>query len=62
MVAPCYFLACRIFEDAGLKTKAVAEGEEGVDFVGLERGLREAEGEMVREVSAILLGLEDGGD
>ena len=51
MVAPCYFLACRIFQDAGLSLSAVGEGEEGVDLVGLERGLREAEGEMARKVS-----------
>lgn len=51
MVAPCYFLACRIFEDAGLKTRAVAEGSDGVDLVSLERGLREAERGMVGKVS-----------
>ncbi|KAK2626674.1 hypothetical protein QTJ16_003849 [Diplocarpon rosae] len=39
MVAPCYFLACQIFEDAGLKTRAVEEGEGGVDLVSLEKEL-----------------------
>ncbi|KAL5330120.1 hypothetical protein ACEPPN_003645 [Leptodophora sp. 'Broadleaf-Isolate-01'] len=39
MVAPCYFLACRIFEDAGLKMRAVEEGSGGIDLVALERGL-----------------------
>ncbi|CAL3964061.1 unnamed protein product [Diplocarpon coronariae] len=39
MVAPCYFLACRIFEDAGLKTRAVEEGEGGIDLVSLEQRL-----------------------
>jgi hypothetical protein len=41
MVAPCYFLACRIFEDAGFggRLRAVREDEEGVDVGELERGL-----------------------
>lgn len=43
MVAPCYFLACRIFGDAALKVRAVGEGDEGVDLEALERGLEEAE-------------------
>ena len=43
MVAPCYFLACRIFGDAGLKVNAIGEGDEGVDLVALEQGLEEAE-------------------
>lgn len=54
MVAPCYFLACRIFEDAGLGTSAVAEGEEGVDLEGLERALEERERETVGKVSTFL--------
>lgn len=41
MVAPCYYLACRIFEDAGLGMRAVGEGAEGVDLEALERGLEE---------------------
>lgn len=45
MVAPSYFLACRIFEDAGLETRAVGEGSEGVDVDGLERMIREADEE-----------------
>lgn len=42
-IAPCYFLACPIFEDAGFKgrLRAVPEDEEGVDIAWLERGLRE---------------------
>ncbi|KIN00159.1 hypothetical protein OIDMADRAFT_145668 [Oidiodendron maius Zn] len=40
MVAPCYFLACRIFDDSGLKMTAVGEGEEGVDLKALEDGLQ----------------------
>ncbi|PVH76732.1 PLP-dependent transferase [Cadophora sp. DSE1049] len=42
MVAPCYFLACRIFEDAGLKTRAIEEGSRGIDLVTLERELEKA--------------------
>ena len=45
MVAPCYFLACRIFGDAGLTVRAVGEGSEGVDLEGLERRLIESEKE-----------------
>jgi DNA-binding transcriptional MocR family regulator len=36
MVAPCYFLACGIFRDAGLGMGAVPEGKEGVDLEKLE--------------------------
>jgi DNA-binding transcriptional MocR family regulator len=54
MVAPCYYLACRIFEDAGLRTRAVGEGQEGVDLDGLERALKQSEKDAVGEVSAIL--------
>jgi DNA-binding transcriptional MocR family regulator len=39
MVAPCYFLACRIFEDSGFtgRLRAVPEDEEGIDIAYLER-------------------------
>ncbi|TVY24725.1 Uncharacterized protein LHYA1_G005634 [Lachnellula hyalina] len=51
MVAPSYFLACRIFDDAGLVTGAVGEGDEGVDLEGLEASLRDAErDEGVRKI------------
>jgi DNA-binding transcriptional MocR family regulator len=51
MVAPCYFLACRIFEDSGLRIMAVGEGEEGIDLVGLEKGLEKVEQEERETVS-----------
>ena len=39
MVVPCFYLACRIFEDAGLtgKLRAVRESEEGIDIEFLEK-------------------------
>ena len=56
MVAPSYFLACRIFDDAGLVTGAVGEGDEGVDLEGLEARLRDAErDEGIRVCEAFLL-------
>ncbi|KAL2070447.1 hypothetical protein VTL71DRAFT_13473 [Oculimacula yallundae] len=42
MVAPCYFLACRMFEDAGLKLRAIEEGSGGIDLVALEMELEKA--------------------
>jgi DNA-binding transcriptional MocR family regulator len=40
-IAPCYYLACAIFEDSGFKgrLKAVPEDDEGIDLAWLERGL-----------------------
>ncbi len=56
MVAPCYFLACRIFEDAGLKCRAILEGTDGIDLVGLKRELDKVEYEKGNiEVSYVLL-------
>ncbi|KAK8081039.1 aminotransferase class I and II domain-containing protein [Apiospora hydei] len=42
MVAPCYFLACPIFADAGFgdRMHAVPEDEEGIELAVLEAGLR----------------------
>jgi DNA-binding transcriptional MocR family regulator len=65
MVAPCYFLACRIFEDAGLSPKAVPEGKEGVDLEALERGLKDSpavdsEVPEARLVSAVFLASRKG--
>jgi DNA-binding transcriptional MocR family regulator len=53
MVAPSYFLACRVFEDAGLVPRAVGEGEEGVDLEGLERKLEEANNDGGSKVSLV---------
>ncbi|KAL1835387.1 hypothetical protein VTJ49DRAFT_6820 [Mycothermus thermophilus] len=46
VVAPCYFMACPIFEDAGFrgKLRAVPEDEGGIDLGALERGLKEEGG------------------
>ncbi|WYZ45098.1 hypothetical protein EsH8_VIII_000414 [Colletotrichum jinshuiense] len=45
MVAPCYFLACPIFADAGFdgRLKSVPEDDEGIDIEYLRRGLEAAE-------------------
>ncbi|KAL1998123.1 hypothetical protein VTN02DRAFT_6819 [Thermoascus thermophilus] len=45
MVAPTYYLACRIFDDAGFagRLRAVPEDAEGLDVGFLERGLEDAE-------------------
>ncbi|KAK4158265.1 pyridoxal phosphate-dependent transferase [Chaetomidium leptoderma] len=45
LVAPCYFMACPIFEDAGFRgrLRAVPEDEWGVDLEALEKALTEEE-------------------
>ncbi|KAK4222341.1 putative aminotransferase [Podospora fimiseda] len=53
MAAPCYFLACPIFEDAGLKMRAVKEDEEGMDTGELRRLLEEFEKNDMGEHKAI---------
>jgi len=47
MVAPCYYLACNIFADAGLEMRAVGQGkdEEGIDLEALEEGMKKVEKE-----------------
>lgn len=60
-VAPCYFMACPIFEDAGFwgRLRAVPEDEGGVDVEALARGLREVDargGEVSTEHSSKLSG------
>lgn len=51
MVAPTYYLACRIFTDSGFddRLKAVPEDDEGIDLDYLERGLRESEKRALAE-------------
>ncbi|KAG0652514.1 Alpha-aminoadipate aminotransferase [Hyphodiscus hymeniophilus] len=58
MVAPCYFLACRIFDDAGLRVSAVGEGSEGVDLVALEKGLKESESNAFEETKSTSNGFQ----
>ncbi len=50
-VAPCYFMACPIFEDSGFwgRLRAVPEDEEGVDVEALRRGLMEMDAKMEGE-------------
>ncbi|KAL5627902.1 hypothetical protein BROUX41_002650 [Berkeleyomyces rouxiae] len=47
MAAPCYFLACPIFEDAGFagRLRAVPEDAEGINVEDLQRKLEAADGE-----------------
>lgn len=51
MVAPTYYLACRIFDDAGFagRLRGVPEDAEGIDLDFLERGLQEAEERAVAQ-------------
>ncbi|KAJ6109079.1 hypothetical protein N7486_001313 [Penicillium sp. IBT 16267x] len=50
-VDPTYFLAGRMFDDAGFagRVRAVPEDDEGIDLDFLERGLREAEHKATAE-------------
>lgn len=50
MVAPCYYLACRIFEDAGFtgRLRAVRQDDEGIDVDTLARELKLLENEEPR--------------
>ncbi|KAI0555606.1 pyridoxal phosphate-dependent transferase [Xylaria curta] len=54
IVAPCYFLACPIFADAGFagRMRAVPEDEEGVDIAVLEREMRALETRRAAEADA----------
>jgi DNA-binding transcriptional MocR family regulator len=51
MIAPTYYLACRIFDDAGFagRLKGVPEDAEGVDINFLEQALQEAEAKAVTQ-------------
>jgi DNA-binding transcriptional MocR family regulator len=55
IVAPAYFLAFCMFEDAGFsgRLRAVAEDEEGLDLEGLERGMAESEKEWEERDAAV---------
>lgn len=46
--APCYYLACPIFEDSGFKgrLRAVPEDNDGIDLESLEKGLKSLEGKI----------------
>ncbi|KAK2593490.1 Valine--pyruvate aminotransferase [Conoideocrella luteorostrata] len=45
IIAPCYYLACGIFEDSGLagKLRAYPEDDEGIDLMTLENRIRKVE-------------------
>jgi DNA-binding transcriptional MocR family regulator len=51
MVAPTYYLACRIFEDSGFagKLKSIPEDEEGIDLDTLSRHIAESEQKALSE-------------
>jgi DNA-binding transcriptional MocR family regulator len=51
MVAPTYYLACRIFTDSGFdnRLKGVPEDEEGIDLEYLEQGLQQSEQRALAE-------------
>lgn len=48
VVAPCYYLACPIFEDSGFKgrLRAVPEDSEGIDLEFLAENLKSLEGKL----------------
>ncbi|KAI0456508.1 pyridoxal phosphate-dependent transferase [Xylaria acuta] len=64
VVAPCYFLACPIFADAGFagRMRAVPEDGEGVDIAILEREMRALEGEETQRQQRHRGRGEDGND
>ena len=51
MISPTYFLACRVFEDAGFtgRLRAVPEGSDGVDIGFLRRELKGVEDRWKRD-------------
>jgi DNA-binding transcriptional MocR family regulator len=61
MVAPTYYLACRIFDDAGFagKTRGVPEDEQGVDVEFLSQQLRKSEAQAREEHNSEPVGSSD---
>jgi DNA-binding transcriptional MocR family regulator len=51
MVAPTYYLACRIFEDSGFagKLRSIPEDEEGIDLESLSKKIARSEQEALAE-------------
>jgi DNA-binding transcriptional MocR family regulator len=47
VIAPCYYLACGIFDDSGLagKLRASPEDDEGIDLAALEDSIKKLEQE-----------------
>lgn len=45
IIAPCYYLACGIFEDSGFagKLRALPEDDEGIDLIALEDSIKKLE-------------------
>ncbi|KAI1117973.1 pyridoxal phosphate-dependent transferase [Nemania sp. NC0429] len=62
VVAPCYFLACPIFADAGFagRMRAAPEDDEGVDVAFLEREMEKLEKQAREDGGRGELGLEAG--
>lgn len=57
MAAPCYFLACPIFEDAGFggRMRAAPEDEHGLDVDALEERLRRFDEAWERECPTVCI-------
>ena len=55
MVRPTYYLACRIFDDAGFagRLRGVPEDEEGLDVDALEERLKELEEEEKGKIETV---------
>lgn len=55
MIAPTYFLACRIFEDGGFtgKLRAVPEDDQGVDIDFLRTKIKESEDKATKDGNTV---------